>query len=416
MNKLTKGISVITPETTMDNARRWLNIIRFGESGTVIQLQDDCVFRVLDIIINGKILRQILGPYHRKYILKYISIDENDLNETIKNTLIQVCLERRISSNHLLNKLTNGRILTILSDAGYDIGIFLSHISSFLKKNNYQPLIDLEQLTRTNKNLSIIVFSEIDITHEKYKTLVYKASFLFDHIIKYPLYDEKDSRQFIKYYCHQWVFSLSEIAINEIISACGGYLWLIHQAVRNLRDNKNMTVRDALTSELMITKLESIWSKFTDREKVLLKKIIYRSIQNTDTLTHEYKYLLDIKIIKETPDGVNLSIPLFSLIAEKENKLNEVQIRNDRILIGEKDITPDLSKTEKIALALLINDKKKVVSRDKIAQTIWGNEWEEKYSDWAIDRLMHRLRIKLHSLCIDEKLLKTIKKKGFIFG
>ena len=48
----TEGPPPVTKETTLANAHRWLNIVRFGESGTVIQLQDDCEYSVLEIINN----------------------------------------------------------------------------------------------------------------------------------------------------------------------------------------------------------------------------------------------------------------------------------------------------------------------------------------------------------------------------
>ena len=62
MKRHKKQITPVTAETTLENARKWLNIIRYGESGTVIQLQDDCEFRILEIINNPKILKHILGP------------------------------------------------------------------------------------------------------------------------------------------------------------------------------------------------------------------------------------------------------------------------------------------------------------------------------------------------------------------
>ena len=83
----------ITPETTARNAKKWLNIVRYGESGTVIQLQDDCEYRVLEILNDKKILIDILGPYYRKYLLGYIQLDTKDLLSTIHEALIDLCLE-----------------------------------------------------------------------------------------------------------------------------------------------------------------------------------------------------------------------------------------------------------------------------------------------------------------------------------
>lgn len=411
-----KKVPPITTKTTMENAKKWLNIIRFGESGTVIQLQDDCEYRVLEIINNRKILKSILGLYYRKYLLKYIPIDLKDLHKAIKDALIELCVERRIDTEKKLAKLANKKILSKIAKKGYEVGLFISHISPLLIKRNLQPLIDLELLIRTSKNLSVIVFSEVDITCDRYHLLADKCSFLFDHFLIYPMYGEKDAKQFIAHYNYHWRFSLSKKTIGQITHACGGYLWLIHQAQRTLRDNPTFTIQQALSSELMIKKLEVIWTKFIKKEKNIIRKVYFENIQELDTLTHEYKYLKSIRVIKEINGKTKLGIPLLSQIIEKENRLNKFQVRNNYIFIGEKEITSNLSRKERAFLYLLLSSKRKIVSRDKVAQTIWGKDWEEKYSDWAIDRLVYRIRKKFKTLGMDKNLLKTAKKKGFVFG
>ncbi len=226
------------------------------------------------------------------------------------------------------------------------------------------------------------------------------------------MYGNSDSKQFISHYNYHWKFSLPDRTVNEIITACGGYLWLIHQVHRSLRDNPDMTVSEAMKDEVLIRKLEVIWKKFIEEEQNIIRKIYNNNLQKTDTLSHEYNYLKSIRIIKQTKGKTSLGIPLFSQIIEK---LNMFHVREDSILIGEKDITPALSKKERAFMLLLLSAKKKIVPRDEIAKVIWGASWEDKYSDWALDRLVYRLRIKLNSLGINPKLLKTVKKKGFVW-
>ncbi len=415
MSKSKYLTSPITTQTTLENAKKWLNIIRYGESGTVIQLQDDCEYRVLEIIHNPTILKSFLGPYYKKYILAYLPVDQKDLMQTVRETLIEEAEIRKVESLHKLFRLKTSDLISHITNKGYEVGFFISHIAPFLKKD-HQPLIDLEQLIRTCKNFSVIVFSEHDITHERFNFLVDKCSFLYDHLIKYPMYSDKDARQFISHYSQSWNFSLPETIIKEIIGSCGGYLWLIHQAHRNLRDDPELTVEEALINEQMRLKLDSVWIKFTETEKEIIRKVYFENIQENDTLTHEYDYLRSINVIKEENGLTRLGIPLLSQVIEKEMRLNKFQLRDERIYIGEKEITRLLTPKERNFMNLMLSSKKKIVARDLVAQAIWGKNWEEKYSDWAIDRLAHRIRKKIKTLGIDDKLLKTVKKKGFIFG
>ena len=55
-----------------------------------------------------------------------------------------------------------------------------------------------------------------------------------------------------------------------------------------------------------------------------------------------------------------------------------------------------------------------LVSKDTLAQVLWGNDWADKYSDWAIDQLLSTLREKLTSLKHKEKII-TKKGEGIIF-
>jgi DNA-binding winged helix-turn-helix (wHTH) protein len=410
------NIPPITAKTTMENAKRWLNIIRYGESGTVIQLQDDCEYRVLEIINNRQILKMSLGENYSKYLIAYIPVDQKDLRSCIKDTLVQLCLKAKISNETKLGNRTNSDLLDLLSKKGFHVGLFISHISNVLKSNDYQPLFDLEYLIRTNENISVIVFSEIDITADTYDPIVDKASFLFDHIIKYPLYSHDDVKQFICYFGSLWNFTPSPVLISRIFHFCGGYLWLIHQTLRNLRDNPKLSIEEAASDELVLRKLHVIWSKCTENEKNILRKIACGLLEEPDTLTHEYEYLKRIRVVSERNNTAVLGIPILNHIIQKEYKLNQFQIRNDRIFKGDKDISGKLTKKEKILMYLFLSSGKKIISRNEIAQALWGVKWEDKYSDWAIDRLVFRYRQKLHILGIDTQMIKTVKKKGFVFG
>jgi len=85
----------ITPETTLENARKWLNIVRYGESGSVIQLQDDCEYRLSEILENPKILKKYLGPYYRKYLLIHLPYNQS-FDHTIRESLDGLCRARNI--------------------------------------------------------------------------------------------------------------------------------------------------------------------------------------------------------------------------------------------------------------------------------------------------------------------------------
>jgi hypothetical protein len=77
---------------------------------------------------------------------------------------------------------------------------------------------------------------------------------------------------------------------------------------------------------------------------------------------------------------------------------------------------PAFSLTETRVLDYLRNRPDIIVSREDIARIVWGEEeWEDKYSDWAIGQLIYRLRKKLgHSA--GAATIQTRKSQGFVYA
>lgn len=86
-------------------------------------------------------------------------------------------------------------------------------------------------------------------------------------------------------------------------------------------------------------------------------------------------------------------------------------------LLPQADLTPkgDLSLTEQKVISYLQEHADTVVTRYDIATVVWGaEEWEDKYSDWAIGQLIYRLRKKLQ-LQSHAGVIETVKNQGFIY-
>lgn len=67
-------------------------------------------------------------------------------------------------------------------------------------------------------------------------------------------------------------------------------------------------------------------------------------------------------------------------------------------------------------LAYLLTHDGVVLSRDQMAEAMWGRNANEKYSDWAIDKLISTIRGKLDALGFPSERLVTLKGRGFRFS
>lgn len=402
------AVTPITSVTINTNARKWLNIVRFGESGIVIQPQDDCEYRVPEIINNKKLLIKYLGPYYKKYLLIYVSVDSKEPTSVLKENLIEVCHKRKIflKTQHSLEELINDVI-----EKGYEIGFFVGKVRGLIEETNFSSFLKLEHLLEKTSNCSMIIFSETDLTNERYEMLSDKCSLLFDHVLLSPLYGKKDIRQFFKYNNSMWGMKLPAVWEEKIIKDSGGHLWLVSHLQRCFRDNPSFSFERIVKDDLLKDKLRIIWKYFLSAEQDIFKKVFTKQLNDTDQLTHEYNFLCKMGFISSRKE---IGIPLLKLIIQQADQLHKFKLINKQIYYLEENLSVQLSKEEDIFLTTLLIDREKIVSREKLAMNLWGKSWEEKYSDWALDRLAYRLRKRLQHFGVDPHLLQTKKRKGFI--
>lgn len=119
-----------------------------------------------------------------------------------------------------------------------------------------------------------------------------------------------------------------------------------------------------------------------DPSKTWIKKqMISRKIQEEIFPTHKQKSMTEI-----------LDRQFSGKLAEKSIKyLQELELIK---LIKVKKPT-NLTKSESLIFDLLIKNKVQIVSLDDIADNLWKDNSEEKYSEYAITKLIERLKKKL---------------------
>lgn len=92
---------------------------------------------------------------------------------------------------------------------------------------------------------------------------------------------------------------------------------------------------------------------------------------------------------------------------------NGVDISDGNVYVNGRQIEQDLSQRELHILKHFIQNANKVILREEIAQLIWGKMSADRYSDWAIDQSISRLRKKLGDNAYESTFIKTVKGRGF---
>lgn len=290
-------------------------------------------------------------------------------------------------------------------------GLIVTGFEEFISEKKFGLINYLLKLEASDPNLSLLFFSETDLTNPSVSRN-FSLTSLFSRVFYYPLYDKKDSLDFIKYLCQKWAVKIKDSVKNKIVDFCGGHFWLVKEAVRQLKDNPTEKVEKILKSEPMDFRLSQIYLSFLPSEKEVLKKIIAGEKITNEIEKHSLNYLTKIGVVKKN----QLKIPLLENYLRKFLPKKIISFDNNHFSANGIIIDHLFSRKEKRALKTLLLKQNQTVSREEMAKALWPIKTEEFYSDWAIDRIIARLREKIKQLGISKKTIKTIRSQGFCFS
>lgn len=91
-----------------------------------------------------------------------------------------------------------------------------------------------------------------------------------------------------------------------------------------------------------------------------------------------------------------------------------VRLSENHIMVNELILDAHFSRKEQKVLRALLKSLGQVMSRESLAKVIWPVNTESFFTEWALDRIMARLRSKLVSLGISEELIVTLRGKGYM--
>jgi pSer/pThr/pTyr-binding forkhead associated (FHA) protein len=86
--------------------------------------------------------------------------------------------------------------------------------------------------------------------------------------------------------------------------------------------------------------------------------------------------------------------------------------RSRRVWVGKEEILPPLSVPQFRLLLFLYEQQGKVVPREELIKSVWGDDVSEGVSEEAMDALVRRLRDRLGALDPDHQYIITIRGHG----
>lgn len=139
--------------------------------------------------------------------------------------------------------------------------------------------------------------------------------------------------------------------------------------------------------------------------------VLYRLLSQ---LSFEELSKLEINKFHPSLDGVIETIWNGLSEIEKQNGEFEIPllppIKKSFEVVNDENIPP-LTAQQKLIFDYLHSHTGQVITRDEIAEIVWGKSWQAKYSDWAIDRSMSNLKSKLSKTNYQ---ILTLRNRGYL--
>ncbi len=289
-----------------------------------------------------------------------------------------------------------------------DTGICITNCELMIYENNFDVIEEIMKFQHTQSHYRFLLFFEVDITHPDIANR-FSLNEVFNNVIYYPLYDYKDTLNFINYSLQEWGFEIPGFLKEKIIQQCGGQFWLVRQSVRALRDDSEADLGQVFESDEIRLRLDQIYHFLLDSEKKVLQKLIKNEVIEDRVEKHSFDFLNRMGLIRKD----KITIPLLeNYIQEYLPKVSLIKSES-HITLNNVNIEGNFSKKEKKVMRILLDHKNQLVDRDAIAKVLW-EETEGSYSDWALDRFIARIRIKLKKLGVSREMIKTLRNKGYM--
>ncbi|MBI4089305.1 MAG: helix-turn-helix domain-containing protein [Candidatus Levybacteria bacterium] len=266
--------------------------------------------------------------------------------------------------------------------------------------SNLQGLLD-----STNRKLTYVFTSYRSLTILSPSVFSKSSLSLFAQNIHIKPAEKKDTKIIFDTYSARYKLSLYSSLEDSFLEVVDGYIQYLQLALISLHEsavklkNKEEFFNFLAKDERIILQSEELWESLgTIEQKVLLKIEKEQKISSDER--KDASYLWDSGFITES---LGKKPRVFSSLFR--HYLKRIQIKDNKSGV-------ELSKKEHVLFNFLKSKAESICEREEIVQAVWPEVEEFGVSDWAIDRLVARLRVKLKSQKAHFEI-QTVKTRGY---
>lgn len=332
------------------------------------------------------------------------AVEKSDLNRKIKKQIEIYFLDSIQTQDHFLTFDYIKKSLNLLTESGLKTTIFFLRFDR-LKDCATPELFDNLQglLDASNRRLSYVFTSARpfdDLAPSIFKK--HELSYFADNLYVKPT-SRNDTKIILDANKKQRRIRVAKNIEDHLIELVDGYSQYLQFALISLHENEKRIRNNSelenllLNDERILLQSEELWESLSDEEKNILFKIINKKKIGLQE-KKDAAYLIKTGVFDEHSR-------IFSPLFEDFIKSKEVEKKREREFV-------ELSKKEFLLLKFLEENLNEICEREQIIEAVWPEAETLGVSDWAIDRLVARLRGKLKAQNKKNEIV-TIKTRGY---
>lgn len=285
-----------------------------------------------------------------------------------------------------------------------DSGVFPTFF--FLRFDRIKDVID-RQFFDNLQGLKDATHQKLSFVFTGYQTLDALAPHVFSKadlsVFMHTQFIKPCTREDMEIIAQQFIskynLKLDDAVITKLCQLSGGHVHYLQLALILIHENSqviNSLEQSILSDERIQLLSEELWEGLEKKEQDLLRKLV--SGQSlTDEDKRSAQYLFDVGMLTEE---MNVFSPLYEayLSDRKEHDATNTNVH--------------FSKKEHLLFKILEEHKNEICEREDIVEYVWPEYSEYGVSDWAIDRLVARVRSKLKQQGSNDEIV-TIRTRGY---
>lgn len=335
------------------------------------------------------------------------AVEASEFNPKTKKYIENLFLDGIQSKNtFLLIENIKKALNKIISEGVYPT-IFFIRFDRISESASAEFFANLEGLKNsTDDKLSFVFTTSRGLNSVSPKVFSHTSLSLAESEIYLKPAQSEDLKIISESYIKRFGLRISPQTEDELIKLTGGYVQYLQLALIILSKPENnpskikKLLETLLSDERIRLQSEELWEGLIENEQQILLMVLNNQPLSEKDLAGS-KYLIDSGFLVSSKGRFKIFSEIFENFLKSKNGKDE-KGNNGKI---------ELSRKEHLLFSYLKQNLGEVCEREAIIEAVWPEEEALGVSDWAIDRLVARLRKKIKEEGGFE--IVTIKTRGF---